>query len=176
MKPLTKLYLKTFFITGITYGLVMMGIDLLEGDGFDLWKFLFLTFFFGITMSISLISFHEHRLRKNGIQEFTDENLGVTQIRDIKTKLTKTELINKLKKDPIIGKMKMTETENGILLKTGISGLSWGEKIRIALKSKSKADYEYQVTSSPKLKMTFVDYGKNLQNVNQIEKVIQTTA
>jgi len=37
MKPLTKLYLKTFLLTGIPYGLIMIGFDLLDGGGFKLW-------------------------------------------------------------------------------------------------------------------------------------------
>lgn len=176
MKPLTKLYLKTFLLTGIPYGLIMIGFDLLDGDGFKLWKFLSLTFFFGITMSLILVSFHKYRLKKNGIQEITDENLEVTQTKEIKTKLGKTELINKLKTDPIIGKMKMTETENGIALKTGMTWKSWGEEISIVLKSETDSDFEYQISSSPKLKTTIVDYGKNLQNLNRIENVIKNTA
>ena len=176
MKPLTKLYLKTFLWTGIPYGLIMIGFDLLDGDGFKLRKFLFLTFFFGITMSLILVSFHKYRLRKNGIQELTDENLGVTQTKEVKTKLTKTELIDKLKIDPIIGKMKMTETENGVTLKTGMTWKSWGEEIIIALKSETDADFEYQISSSPKLKTTFIDYGKNLQNINRIEDLIENIA
>jgi hypothetical protein len=176
MNPLTKLYLKTFLLTGIPYGLIMIGFDLLDGDGFKLWKFLSLTLFFGITMSLILVSFHKYRLIKNGIQELIDENLGVTKTKEIKTKLKKTELINKLKTDPIIGKMKMNETETGIALKTGITWKSWGEEIKIILKSETDSDFEYQISSSPKLKTTIVDYGKNLQNLNRIENAIKDIA
>lgn len=154
----------------------MIGFDLLDGEGFRLWKFVFLTFFFGITMSLILVSFHKYRLKKNGIQEFTNENLGVTQTKEIKTKLGRAELIKKLKTDPIIGKMKMKETENGIALKTGITWKSWGEEIKIVLKSESDSDFEYQISSSPKLKTTIVDYGKNLQNLKRIESVIKNIA
>lgn len=154
----------------------MIGFDLLDGEAFKLWKFLFLTFFFGITMSLILVSFHKYRLKKNGIQELTDENLGVTQTKEIKTKLGRAELIKKLKTDPIIGKMKMTETENGIALKTGMTWKSWGEEIKIVLKSESDSDFEYQISSSPKLKTTIVDYGKNLQNLKRIENVIKNIA
>jgi maltodextrin utilization protein YvdJ len=176
MKPLTKLYLKIFLFTGIPYGLIMMGIDLMDGNGFNLWKFLFLAFFFGITMSLILVSFHKYSLKKNGIQELMDENLGVIQTKVIKTKLSKTELINKLKSDPIVGKMKMRESENGIVLKTGISWKSWGEEIVIDLKSKNGSDFEYQVSSSPKQKTTLLDFGKNLKNLNRIESVIKNIA
>lgn len=75
MKPITKLYLKTFLVTGIPYGLIMLGFDLADGKGFILWKFLFLTFFFGITMSLFLVLFNRYRLKKNEIQKMKDENL-----------------------------------------------------------------------------------------------------
>jgi hypothetical protein len=32
MKPITKLYLKTFLLTGIPYGLIMSGFDLADGN------------------------------------------------------------------------------------------------------------------------------------------------
>jgi len=127
-------------------------------------------------MSLFFVSFHKYRLKKNGIQELTDENLGVRQTKEIKTKLEKTELIKRLKTDPIISKMKMTETENGIALKTGITWESWGEEIKIVLKSETDSDFEYQISSSPKLKTTIIDYGKNLKNLNRIENVIKTIA
>jgi hypothetical protein len=176
MKPITKLYLKAFLLTGIPYGLIMLGFDLLDGDGFRLWKFLFLTFFFGTTMAITLVSFHKNRLIKNGIQELTDKNLGVNQTKSLKSELSKIELIEKLKLDPIIGKMKMNETENGIVLKTGMSWKSWGEEIKIILKSIKDKEFEYEISSNPRLKTTLVDYGKNLQNVNKIENVIKNIA
>jgi len=176
MKPITKLYLKTFLLTGIPYGLIMLGFDLADGNGFRLWKYLFMTFFFGITMSLILVSFHRYRLKKNGIQEITNDNVGVNQSRNLKTGLNKTDLINKLKTDPIIGKMKMTKIENGILLKSGMTWKSWGEEIKIILKSENETDFEYQISSSPKLKTTLVDYGKNLENINRIESAIKNIA
>ncbi|WP_299438310.1 hypothetical protein [uncultured Aquimarina sp.] len=173
MKPITKLYLKTFLFTGIPYGLIMLGFDLADGEGFRLWKYLFMTFFFGITMSLILVSFHQYRLKKNGIQEISNDNIRVNQSINLKTGLNKTDLIKKLKTDPIIGKMKMKEIENGILLKSGISWKSWGEEIKIMLKSEKESDFEYIISSSPKLKTTLVDYGKNLENVYRIENVIK---
>ncbi|MDY8137493.1 hypothetical protein [Aquimarina sp. 2201CG5-10] len=173
MKPITKLYIKTFLFTGIPFGLIMLGFDLIDGDGFKLWKYLFMTFFFGITMSLILVSFHRFRLKKNGIQEITNENAGVNQTRNLKTELNKSDLIEKLKKDPVIGKMKITEIDNGILLKTGTTWKSWGEEIKISLKSANKNDFEYTVSSSPKLKTTLFDYGKNLENVTRVENVIK---
>ena len=176
MKPIAKLYLKTFLYSGITYGLITLGFDLADGDGFRLWKFLFTTVFFGATMSLILVSFHNYRLKKNGIQEISNDKVGVNQTKNLKSNLNRKDLINKLKTDPIIGKMKMIEIENGIILKTGMTLQSWGEEIKIILKSNQKNNFEYQVSSRPKLKTTLVDYGKNLENINRIENVLKNTA
>ena len=176
MKPTTKLYLRTFLLPGIPYGLLTAGFDLANGNGFRLWKFLFLTFFFGVTMSLILVSFHKYRLKKNGVQEMTAQNLGVSQKKNLKSELNKSELIEKLKSDPIIGKMKMQEIENGIILKTGMTWLSWGEEIRIILQTKGECGFDYQIWSRPKLKMTLVDFGKNLENVTRIENVMKKMA
>jgi hypothetical protein len=53
---------------------------------------------------------------------------------------------------------------------------SWGEEIKIILKSKTKSEFEYMISSSPKLKTTLVDYGKNLENINRIENAIKNIA
>ena len=99
---------------GIPFGLSMIVFDLVFGDGFKLWNWFYYTFFFGILVSLCLVSFHKYKLRKNGIQELSKENLGVTLTKEVKSKLWKTELIDKLKTDSIIGKMQMPETEKGI--------------------------------------------------------------
>lgn len=176
MKPITKLYLKTFLLTGIPYGLLMIGTDILEGEGFSLFKFLFLTFFFGITMSLTQVSLHKYSLKKHGINDVTDANVGVAQTKKFFSELNLTELKIKLNNDPAIRKMKMKDTENGILLTTGISWKSFGENINIFINSHHDSRYEYVVSSSPKIKTTMVDYGKNLENVNRIEKLIKNIA
>ncbi len=176
MRPLIKLYLKTFLYTGIPFGIIMTAFDLAQGHAFELWKFLFLTFFFGITMSLTLVTFHKHRLRKYGITEMSDDNLRVNQTKSIHSSLDKTELLAKLKSDPIIGKMKMTEVDNGIRITTNATWKSWGEEINILQAPVKGPEFEYQVKSIPKVKMTLLDYGKNLENVNLIEKAIASFA
>ncbi len=176
MKPITKLYLKTFLVMGIAYGLSMIGFDLLRGEGFSLSKFLFLTVSFGGTMSLILVSLLRHRLRKMGIQEITDDSLNVFQKKNVQSELKKSELVEKLKADPIFGKMNMMEVENGVLLTTGVSWKSWGEEIKILLKDYKETVFEYQILSSPKLKITLIDYGKNLENINRIESIMTNMA
>lgn len=176
MKPTIKLYLKAFLLTGTLFGLITLVFELVDENRFNLWKFLIMAFIFGITMSLILVSVHIFILKKNGIKEITDENLKVNQTKNLKSKMNNTELIQKLKNDPIIGKMKMTEIENGILIKTKMTWKSFGEVIKIISKSDENSDFEYQVSSCPKLKTTLLDYGKNLENITRIEKVIKDIA
>ncbi len=173
MKSITKLHLKVFLFTGVTYGLILFLLDLMNNNEFALSKFLFMTLFFGITMSLTLVPLHKYRLKKIGIQEITDENLKVNQSKTLNSELNTAALIEILASDPIIGKMKMIETKNGIHLKTGISWKSWGENIKITLKSEQDSRFEYEISSSPKLKTTIVDYGKSLENIKRIEKLIK---
>lgn len=175
MKPLTKLYIKAFLLTGIPYGLLMLAFGLIGSEG-RLWKFLVMTIGFGIIMSLTLVTLHRYRLKKIGVQEITDENIRVGHTKNFKSGLNKNELIEKLKSDPIIGKMKIKEIENGVLVKTGINLMTWGEKIKIILQSDRDPDFEYKVSSHPIVITTLVDYGKNLQNVNRIEKLIKIVA
>ncbi|MEM6265742.1 MAG: hypothetical protein AAGI38_24790 [Bacteroidota bacterium] len=174
MKPTTKLFLKTFLATGVPFGLTMSAIDIFTGEGFMIGKFLFMTFFFGLTMSLFFVYTAKKNLKKQGITEITDEHLKVVQTKYFTSGLNLIELTEKLKASPISQRMKVKEVENGILLQTGASWKSWGEEIRITQKSAREPNYEYQVSSSPRLKTTLVDYGKNLENLNQIERLMNS--
>ncbi|WP_396171690.1 hypothetical protein [Flavobacterium sp.] len=176
MKAITKLYIKTFLLTAIPYFSLMTLFGFDEISKTIILKNITASLFFGIFMSLILVSFHWYKLKKDGVKNITDENIGVNQTKKIETKLNKEQLIQKLKLDPTIRKMKMTEIENGVLLKTGMTMKSWGEEIKIILKSNKENNFEYQLSSSPKLKTTIVDYGKNLENINKIESVIKNIA
>lgn len=176
MKPIIKLYVKAFLLTGIPFGLILASSDLADGNEFGLVKFLFNTFFFGITLSLIFVSFHRYSLKKYGIQEITNDNLGVNQSGRLNTELNLTELIRTLKTDPVFGKMKMTEIENGVLLKSGVSWKSWGEEIKILLKTDQENNFEYHISSIPILKLTILDYGKNLGNIKRMENLIKNIA
>ncbi len=72
--------------------------------------------------------------------------------------------------------MIITEIENGVLLKSGTTWQSWGEQIKNILKSDNNSVYEYQLTSIPKLKTTILDYGKNIESINQFERLLKNIA
>jgi hypothetical protein len=120
-------------LTAIPYFILMTLFGLADDSGSIIWENMTASLFFGISMSLILVSFHWFKLKKYGIENITDDNVGVNQTRIIETKLNKNELIQKLKLDTTIGKMKMTEMENGVLFKTGMTMKSWGEVIKIIL-------------------------------------------
>ncbi len=176
MKVIAKLFLRTFLFLGIPYVLFTLGFALVEGDEFQFWRIFFLTFFFGFTMSLFMVAFHVYVLEKSGIQEFSDETLDVNQSKNIISDLNKSELIKRLRSDPIIGKMKIEETENGVIIKTGMSWKSWGEEIKIVPEYHSGVDCEYHISSSPRWKLTLVDFGKNYENITRIEQLLNSIA
>ncbi|MBK7811128.1 MAG: hypothetical protein IPO62_08895 [Saprospiraceae bacterium] len=172
MKPIYKLYLITFLATGITYGLLMSIIDWADGSGLGRWRIIYKTCIFGLAWSLILVSYHKYCLKKIGIRELTEENLGVSHSKILKSKLNIMELIEELKKDYIFGKMKMKEMESGVLLRSNFSWKSWGEEIKIILIKQIADENEFQVSSRPKFSLTLVDYGKNLENMMRIENLL----
>ncbi|MBS1777592.1 MAG: hypothetical protein JSS64_15100 [Bacteroidetes bacterium] len=174
MKPIIKLYLKAFVLIAISSFGVMILLSLSDFSKKIILKDIITSLFFGLFMSLILVSYHLYRIKKNGIKIITDDNIGVNQTLTIETKLCLNEVIQKIKIDPNFGKMKMKVVENGIILETRTTMKSWGEAIKIIMNSNKENLFKYQVSSSPKLKTTIVDYGKNLENINKIENLIIT--
>ncbi len=56
MKKISKKTLGTWFFAGFMFALVMAGFDYLDGDEFNIWKFIFNFLGYGLIMSL-LIGF-----------------------------------------------------------------------------------------------------------------------
>ena len=61
MNPITKTMIKTFLFSGLIYAGIMAGYDYSEGNGFRLWRFIFLASFFGLFMALM----SRYRYKKN---------------------------------------------------------------------------------------------------------------
>ncbi|WP_372776779.1 hypothetical protein [Mangrovibacterium sp.] len=61
MTKLTKLYWRTFLVTGLSFGVIMSVWDYIDKGEFDLGKTLFMTIFFGAGMTW----FNASRLKKS---------------------------------------------------------------------------------------------------------------
>ncbi len=175
MKPTTKLYLKVFLITGFNFGLLTVIMDLILGNKLSIWGFLSAALFFGVFMSLILVSISISRLKKMGLKDFSDEDLAMKQKREIVSALNIPEIVERLKKDEKTGKMKLQMLENGIQLSSGVSWESWGEIINIIQIPIEENKYKYQIISKPKLSTTIIDYGKDFENVNRIKKILEDT-
>ena len=64
MKTASKLYLKTFLLTAIPYGLIMFGLDYAYGNGIRLQKLLFMSLFFGLAMTLIMAAFRRFGPKK----------------------------------------------------------------------------------------------------------------
>lgn len=176
MKPTTKLFLRTFLMTGIPYGTIMTLFDLYTRDDLQPWKLVSQGFIFGFLMALISTNQYKKQLKKNGGHPVSDDDLLVMHKKRFTSGITLSQLEEKLKADPVTGKMKITETEKGILLRSGMSWKSWGEKITIVPIAENGTETEYEVTSKPRVVTTIMDYGKNLENVTRIQRLLQGAA
>lgn len=173
MNPVQKLYLKVFLLTGIPFATFTSVYDFIGTNEWNPIKFLISFIVFGLIMSFTLVSLHIAKLEEMGIREATPENLAVKQTRSVKTPLEMDEVFQKICSDVRTSKMNVQQRGDVIELTTRFSWWSWGEKIRIYLKEKHQNGYDYQISSTSRLKTTLVDFGKNLENVISVEKAIK---
>lgn len=173
MKAITKLYLKFFLINSILYGLGMTMVNLFSDDELKLKSILLSCLFYGIMTSLIFVSSQISRVKNIGVKEITDQNLGVSHKINVKSELNKSKLIEKLKTNPLTEKMKIVETENGVILNKGNIWKYWGNEINITVQNKGEKDFSYQISSSPKSKIKIIDFGENLKNVNRIKDLLE---
>jgi hypothetical protein len=65
MKPITKLTLRVFLTSGIIYATIIAGFDYCDGNEFRLWKFIYNTSFFGMSMAfMARYSFKKYEFKK----------------------------------------------------------------------------------------------------------------
>ncbi|MBK9980886.1 MAG: hypothetical protein IPP15_00435 [Saprospiraceae bacterium] len=174
MKAVLTLYTKLFLFTGILFGLLMLLSYLLVGEGFDFKHVILRAAYFGVFMSFVLGTFHIGRIVMKGAGKLTSDNLSVRHKEQIQSGLDFQKLLNAIKTDPVLNKMEIQQGENMVTLKSGLNWFSWGERILINVKAAHNSLTTYEISSEPVLKTTLVDYGKNLENINRIEKILNT--
>ncbi|MBL7472555.1 hypothetical protein [Robertkochia sediminum] len=173
MTPITKLFLRTFFITGITFTGIMTAFELTSGEDLQPWKMAIRGIGFGLPMAIIAAYSYKRSLKDKDGTTFSDSDLEVIQVKRFTSQMAPDALMEKIRKDTRFGKMKITETDKGIWLRSGITWKSWGENIRIDMVSEGEGRFEYEVRSKPKVVTTIVDYGKNAENLKRIETLLQ---
>ena len=168
MKITTKLYLKSFFIYGIIFGLIMTLWEYIDEEKINLLKQIFQGVFFGGIMSWTTVTAQKRFIKKLGKKELTEDDFKVSQCESITKKNTIQEIYNLLNSNETINKWKLEIKDSKIIGKTKTSWSSWGEKIII-----SDLRENVKIESKPVLRTTMFDNGKNRENVLLIKRLIE---
>ncbi|MCY1636499.1 hypothetical protein [Marinifilum sp. D737] len=167
MKVTTKLYLKSFFIYGIIFGLIMTLWEYIDEEKINLWRQVFQGVFFGGFMSWATVTAHKRAMRKYGKNELTEEDFKVSQCDYIIKENSIQEIYDLMNHHEAINKWKIEIKGSNVIGKTKTSWSSWGEKIII-----SDLGENIKIESKPVLKTTMFDNGKNRENVLLIKELI----
>ena len=129
---------------------------------------------FGGIMALVLGTIHIISLRMSGKSRLGDQDLSVKQNKSIATFLTKEQIKDLLTHDRYFSKSEIQETDEGLLVRTGVSWKSWGETIQIVIVSSGEHQNIIEIKSKPALGTTLVDYGKNAKNISKIIELIES--
>jgi len=175
MKPIHKLFLISFIATSVPYGIMMYFFkysDNLDSNEPILWQPIISAVIFGLIMSIFLSVMQKKKLKKVGYPKLTDNLLKVKQSKTLETNLTKDEIFDVLKNNNKFKKSKIESLNNSIIIRKKMSWFSWGEIITITFDVKESN--KIRIESKPYLPTTLIDYGVNIDNVDNVMKIIKT--
>lgn len=173
MKPILLLYIKLFFYFGITFGVFMLLLDIAFAKGWDSNVFLFRFAYFGGFMALVLGTGHLIRVKYLGGDITSGTDLRVRQTRKVISTIGMQDLISKLKVNPKLKRMDMQEHGMELKLQSDLSLASWGEKMNIKAQPEDDGLFVYEISSVPRWKTTLVDFGQNLRNAMQVEKLLK---
>lgn len=153
---------------------MMIGLDLLFGDEVNFGKRIISGLFFGIIMSLLGYYSHFNRLKWMEVFPVTLKDLKVHQSRVISSQLSPEAIKAKIEISPYFTKAKIETVENQLRLNLKSSLSTLGEIITINMESEREGQYEYQVSSRPRMKTNIMDAGKNLENIFVIERILKS--
>ena len=172
MNSVLKLYLKGFLYTGIGLSILLVLTDPLLGISNDWSYYLFMSFFCGVFMSLSLVSMHLYFLDSKGIKKFDDEILKPTQSSELDSALSPNQLVERLKSNRAYRSARIKIEDERVELRTGFSWKSFGERITINFRELSGGKYHYKILSRPILKTTLVDYGRSVGHIQRLREIL----
>lgn len=161
-------YLVIFIKSGLFFGLAMGALSTLRHSNIFLGALncaISGLLFGGFMAVISYIS--QKRLKSKGISK---ESKGVNQRYRLIVNRPLPEVRPTLGSSvSAISNCKIVkEDADGIKAKTGMGWKSFGEQISIFCEALTPTETLIEITSSPSMKTTLVDYGRNLENVEAI--------
>lgn len=171
MKSIIFLYFKYFVYTFIFFGFLFLAFSIDWGERPDYLSIFKETILFSVIISTIYLILHLYNLKTEGISLDKLDNINVKQKKVILSALAIDEIADLLKTSCFRKNISQFD-ENIILLFTKFPTLSTGEKITIRLIKQDHLNYYYELKSEPVLKSILIDFGQNLVNIKNIEKLI----
>lgn len=169
MDSIIKYLVKTFLFFFILFGVLSFLINFSAGFRFDS---ITLSFVWSLIMTLFFGGYHIYEIQQNG-DSMTDASLNTRQYKTVRSSINKTDLMFILLNESKYSSLDIKEEDNIIKFQTKLSFKSWGERVSIVSKNISENLFEYKISSKPKVPTTFIDYGKNLENVQAIERILR---
>ena len=171
LNPILKIYLSTFFLTALVMEISLIGISLLS-DWLEGWKYVALPVVNGIISSSILVPMHLYKLRKAGVQAFTEYNMDPVQSRNFETRYSKLEIIELLNRAK--GTRRSRLIIEGQRLTLDSRWWIFGQIISICLGNLVNGLTPVVVESRPVSKFGILDFGVSWKNVEYIKQLIQS--
>lgn len=171
-----NLYIKLFLFFGFAFGLyqgIKVGIS--DGVNAGLVSGISKGLFFGLLMSFFVGKWHKRKTRK--AREETGEDIGPVQT---KSSLLDDSIDNAFRKSVqsltiMNARITVSDLQQGTIdATTRMSWKSFGENLKVRLKTNEEGGVDVAITSKPRFPVTLVDYGKGRQNVDSFVKELMS--
>ena len=175
MNSTLKYYLKLFIYFAIVFGLITLAGDYFRNDNMPLVSTLVTSVFFGITMAFFFTNMLKSNLEDHGIYNHEKEHLKLYHKKTIQTSKSLNEISERLLQSNYFRKFKAKISDKNIVLKSGISFYSFGEKILIEKIDKENDIPAYEISVQPIFKLTLSNFGRSYIHLKNIEKEIKVS-
>ena len=172
MKAAVIYFLKIFVYMTVAYGGSQLLIYYFFQDSPNLLVPVISGLAFGFTMGLIFTISQIVQVKKFYKGKITPEALSVHQVAHFHSPLSKAQIVAKLKNHYPAKDWKLSEEADLIKLKTSFTAQSFGEKVTIKVNQLQNGLSEIFLESRPNVWYTMADYGKNLENISYLRKLL----
>ena len=171
MKISAELMSRALVLTAVVYLVEILSMDALWSSYSDFGSLHLLALVVASCISVSLVSYHTKRVNQLTNGRNFENRYGLTQFKSFNTDMQLKDLMAQLGKE--LKNMRIVRKgKNQIILRTGASLTSWGEEITIEYHHNWRWKDRFEVVSRPLFSGQVLDFGKNINNILMIEKLI----
>jgi hypothetical protein len=168
MSVTTKMYIRTFILSALFFGIMMSVFEHIESGEVRWVKQVISAILFGLFMSFWSTLSAKRTMKLKGIDNPKEDDFKVVQTASIDSSLGAKQVLDLINTDVDTKAWKVKlDDENNIKGRTDLSWKSWGEKICLKFQNGT-----IKIESKPLIPTTLVDGGKNLSNVLTLKRII----